>query len=103
MFASIFASGDQALIALAAKGIRYYFISLLFTAPVIVIMYYFQSIERGNMATVVALCKGFVFVLLGLVVLMLLCKLDGIWLATPFSEGLALLLCIALLRRSPYE
>ena len=103
MFASIFASGDQALIALAAKGIRYYFISLLFTAPVIVIMYYFQSIERGNMATVVALCKGFVFVLLGLVILMLICKLDGIWLATPFAEGLALLLCIALLRRSSYE
>lgn len=99
-FASLFADGDVHLIHLAAQGIRLYFISLLFTGPITVIMYYFQSIERGHIATLIAICKGFVFVILGLPLLLSLFDLTGIWLTTPLAEALALLLGLIFLRKT---
>lgn len=99
-FAALFANGDEQLTLFAAEGIRLYFISLLFTGPITIIMYYFQSVERGNLSTVIALCKGFLFVLLGLCMLLPTIGLTGIWLTTPFAEGAALLLGVVLLKRT---
>lgn len=99
-FAALFADGDQKLITFASQGIRLYFISLLCTAPITVIMYYFQSVEKGNISTLIAIGKGFIFVLLGLVLLLATIGLSGIWLTTPFAEGLALLLGIYLMYRA---
>lgn len=98
-FARIFANGNQALITLASQGIRLYFISLLFTAPLTVMMYYFQSIEKGHVSTLVAIGRGFIFVIVGLFLLLSLFGVKGIWLTTPFAEGLAFVCSIVLLRR----
>lgn len=98
--AALFSNGDQVLISKAAEGIRIYFSSLLFSAAITMIMYYFQSIERGHIATLLAICKGFIFVILGLVILMFLFGIQGIWLTIPFAEACAALLGVYFLRKT---
>lgn len=89
--AAIFANGDQALIQRSATGIRMYFSSLLFTAAITMIMYYFQSIEQGKVSTFLAVLKGFVYVVIGMVLLIVLFGIDMIWLSVTFAEIAALI------------
>lgn len=90
MIASIFSSNDAQLIQIASRGIRIYFISLMFMAVNTVIMYYFQSIEAGRYSTILAILKGLVFVLAGIVVLVPFFHLDGIWSIVPMAEALTM-------------
>ncbi|MEG1475525.1 MAG: MATE family efflux transporter [Longicatena sp.] len=97
--ASLFANGDVALISKAAQGIRLYFSSLIFSAVITMLLYYFQSIEKGNYASFIAICKGFLFVLIGLCLLMYLFGLNGIWLTMSFAEALSVCLGIYFMKR----
>lgn len=92
--AALFANGDVALIEQSATGIRLYFSSLLFTAALTMIMYYFQAIESGKVSTVLAIAKGFLFVILGLLLMMTLFGLKGIWLAVTFAEVVTLMFAL---------
>ena len=74
--AALFANNDAALIENASKGIQFYFLSLPFTALITMFLYFFQSIEYGKVATLLAFLKGFVFILLGLFLLVSLFGID---------------------------
>lgn len=91
--ASIFANQDQNLIIHAAKGIMYYFSGFICTALLTMYLYYFQSIESGRIATVLALCKGFIFVLIILWLFLWLFGIHAIWFCVPLAETITL--CIA--------
>lgn len=97
--ASLFASGEAEVLALGAFGIVLYFTSLPFSAFNTILMYYFQSVESGRLATVLAIAKGVVFILIGLLLLYALLGETGIWLTVTFAEAAACLLGIALYRR----
>lgn len=97
--AAFFANGDGAVIALGASGIVLYFSSLPFSALNTVIMYYFQSVEQGRFATVLALLKGTLFAFAGMALLYFLFQENGIWLTITFAEGCALLAGWRMLRR----
>lgn len=97
--ASFFTNGDIALLEKASQGIRFYFTSIMFTATITMIMYYFQAMEHGHMATLLAVCKGFVFVILGLWILISLLGIDGIWFSITFAEGLALVIACIFLKK----
>lgn len=94
--ASIFANGDEQLISYAASGIRMYFSGLVCMGAMTVFLYYFQSIERGNLASVLAFAKGFLFVIIALYVLLYTVGINGVWFAVSLGETFALLcsLCI---------
>ena len=87
--AAIFAGGDAAVITLAVTGILLYFTSMPFTAFNTILMYYFQSVEKGRFATILAVLKGSVFVVLSLAVAYWLLGDTGIWLAVLLAEALA--------------
>ncbi|MGL4345227.1 MAG: MATE family efflux transporter [Cellulosilyticaceae bacterium] len=78
---------DQDIITYGAPYLKDYFICLLFAGLNTVMMYYFQATERPGLSMVTSLCKGFVFVVLGLIVLMPLRELQGVYLATGFAEA----------------
>lgn len=99
IIASIFASNDNELIQLASRGIRIYFISLMFMAVNTGLMYYFQSIEQGRYSTLLAMLKGIVFVLIGIVVLVPFFQLDGIWCIVPLAEVLTMYVGFILYRK----
>lgn len=90
-----FASGDAHLIEVAANGVRLYFSSLLFLAVNTMMMYYFQSLERGKLSTFLAIGKGVVFVLLGLAILVPFFHMNGVWLSITFAECLCTLVAMS--------
>ena len=97
--AAIFSDGDMQLIASAGDGIRFYFTSLFFTAIITMILYYLQAIECSRAATILALLKGFVFLIISLFIMVHLFGMNGIWFTITLAEGLAVLSGFWLLKK----
>lgn len=100
--AAIFASGNATVIAYATTGIRFYFAGLICMAAMNVILYYFQSVEQGNLSSALAVCKGFVFVMIWLFLLLSIVGIQGIWFAVPLAETTALLGAVVIMKKASF-
>lgn len=97
---SFFSNGDTNMEAIASKGMIMYFSSLLFTGINTMLMYFFQSIEQGRKSLFLAVCKGFLFVTLGLWILTSLMGVEGVWYAVLFGEVLTFIIALPMVLRS---
>lgn len=88
---SFFSNGDVYMEDIASKGMIMYFSSLLFTGINTMLMYFFQSAEQGRKSLILAVCKGFLFVTLGLWVLTSVMGVEGVWYAVLSGEVLTLI------------
>lgn len=95
-----FANGDQVLIEVASHGVPIYFSCLLFLACNMMLMYYFQSIEKGKLSSLLAVCKGIVFVIFGLFLLTPLFHMDGVWFVVTLAEGICLWIATTIYRKA---
>ena len=86
--------------AIASKGMIMYFSSLLFTGINTMLMYFFQSIEQGRKSLFLAVCKGFLFVTLGLWILTSFMGVEGVWYAVLFGEVLTFVIALPMVLRS---
>ena len=77
---------DMNLIEACIPAMKLYFVSFVFTGLNTMLMYYFQSIERPKISTVVALSSGIVLVLVGIIVLTPILGENGVWLTITFAE-----------------
>lgn len=91
---SFFSNGDTNMEAIASKGMIMYFSSLLFTGINTMLMYFFQSIEQGRKSLFLAVCKGFLFVTLGLWILTSFMGVEGVWYAVLFGEVLTFIIAL---------
>lgn len=98
--AALFANGDQSLITTSILGIRLYFLCLVFLACNTMFMYYFQSLEYGRIATILAVCKGLIFVVIGLVVLVPWLHINGVWLSVTLAESLCFVIALWAYKRT---
>ncbi|MEG0290008.1 MAG: MATE family efflux transporter [Erysipelotrichaceae bacterium] len=94
---SVFANGDASLIQIASKALILYFSSLLFTAANTIILYYLQSIEERKQAMFLSICRGFIFILIGIVLLSSLFGMNGIFLTVCFGEVVTFILSLPML------
>lgn len=78
---------DQLLITYGAPYLKDYFVCLLFAGLNTVLMYYLQGTARAGLSMLTSLLKGFIFILLGLVILMPVWELKGVYLTTGFAEA----------------
>lgn len=76
---------------IAANGLPYFSIGFIFFAVNMIGIGYYQSIERGQRATIITLLRGVVFMSAGFFVLPPVLGVAGIWLAVPFAELLTTL------------
>ena len=81
-----FFSEDMALIEACVPAMKLYFVSFAFTGINTMLMYYFQSIERAKISTVIALSRGIVLVLVGIILLTPVLGENGVWLTITFAE-----------------
>lgn len=86
-----FASNDTQLLSISAQAIRIYFSCTIFLSINIMVMYYFQAIESGNDATVLAILKGFVFIILSLICLVPFFNMNGVWISVSVAEAMSVL------------
>jgi putative MATE family efflux protein len=81
---------------IAINGIPYFASGFIFFAFNIVIIGYYQSLEKAKRATIYMLLRGFIFIILCFLTLPLLFGEKGIWLSVPCSEMLASIIIISL-------
>ena len=93
---SLFIDRSYAAFDIAVNGISYFGIGFIFFAFNMIGIGYYQSVERGQRATIITLLRGVVFMLIGFLVLPKILGVPGIWLAVPFAELLTMLYIIGI-------
>lgn len=89
---SVFARPDNPVYDLAVTGNRICTIALLFIGFNIFASGMFTALSNGIVSAVLAFSRSFVFMLIMMIVLPLILGVNGIWLATPAAELMALVL-----------
>ena len=91
---SVFARPDNPVYDLSVTGNRICTIALLFIGFNIFASGMFTALSNGVVSAVLAFMRSFVFMLVTMMVLPLFLGVNGIWLATPVAELLALALSV---------
>lgn len=100
---SMFISGNEELIKMAANGGKLYGISFIFAGFNILNSGYFTFIGKGFESVIVAASRGFVFVSIGIFVLPKLLGVSGVWLSVTFAEVVAALIGLYLLNKDKIQ
>lgn len=93
---SLFIDRSYPAYDIAVNGIPYFGVGFIFFAVNMIGIGYYQSIERGQRATIITLLRGVVFMLIGFFILPPLLGIPGIWLAVPLAELLTMLYIIGI-------
>ncbi len=93
---SVFARPDNPVYDLAVTGNRICTLALLFIGFNIFASGMFTALSNGIVSAILAFSRSFVFMLITMIVLPLIWGVNGIWLATPAAELLALALSVLL-------
>lgn len=91
---SVFARPDNPVYDLAVTGNRICTIALFFIGFNIFTSGMFTALSNGVVSAILACSRSFVFMLITMIVLPLLLGVNGIWLATPVAELMALILSV---------
>ncbi len=91
---SVFADPKNPVYDLAVTGNRICTVALLFIGFNIFASGMFTALSNGVVSAVLAFSRSFVFMLITMIVLPLLLGVNGIWLATPAAELMALVLSV---------
>ncbi|MCI8371220.1 MAG: MATE family efflux transporter [Lachnospiraceae bacterium] len=94
---SIFAHPDHPVFQLAVTGNYFCTIALLFIGFNIFTSGLFTALSNGIISAVLAFSRSFVFMLITMLILPALFGVNGIWMATPVAEFMALLLSFHML------
>lgn len=95
--ANIFNSEQNALLtAIAAEGLRLYFLSAPFAGFNIIISMYFTSSENPRPAHVVSLLRGFIAIIPLALLMSYLWRIRGVWCSFPASEFVSALTALSL-------
>lgn len=87
---------DPELISLSVTGIRLYFISFIFMGLNTVLVSYLQSMESSRASISISIGRGFVFVVLGIIILPILFGINGVWMTIPLAEIMTLIYAVSI-------
>lgn len=93
---SIFAHPDNPVYSLAVTGNRICTIALFFIGFNIFTSGMFTALSNGIISAILAFSRSFVFMMITMLVLPVLLGVNGIWLATPVAEFMALALSLGM-------
>jgi putative MATE family efflux protein len=98
-FLSLFIDPDSPTMETAITGLRIFVAMLPLLCVNIIGIGYFQAIARGRTAFFLGILRSFVFLVPLILVLPRFLGLLGVWLVTPISDGLGILVVIVVLAR----
>ena len=96
----LFIDPNNAAARIAIEGYPYFSAAFIFFILNLTVIGYYQSIERVKPATVLALLRGFIFLIPSFILLPKAIGTNGIWLALCLSEILTTLVIIAMYGRA---
>ncbi len=88
----IFNDSDPALVEMASNGIRLYCMTMPILGVCIIGPAFFQNIGKPKMSLFLSLLRQFIILAPALLIFPNLLKLNGIWLAQPFSDIISLII-----------
>lgn len=91
---SIFIDADKSLMAITTRGIKIYFLSFILMGVNISLTSFIQSKEHARASFTISLSRGFIFVIVNLLILPKFMGLDGVWLTLPMAELITSILAI---------
>ena len=94
----LFLTPDAPAYAIAVQGLPWFAAGYPFFGINVVTIGYYQSIERGRLATGLTVLRGIVLMTFCFLVMPHMAGVTGIWLAVPAAEALETLLLVYLLR-----
>ncbi|BBL91543.1 MATE family efflux transporter [Vibrio rotiferianus] len=97
LIASVYLGNANDLIPIAASALTFYFFGVPLMGLNMVIANLFQAIAKPKQATLISLCRGFVFVALGVLLLPKFFPQDGIWASIVFAEMLTAVISLSML------
>lgn len=97
LIASIYLGDSNDLIPIAASALTFYFFGVPLMGLNMVVANLFQAIAKPKQATLISLCRGFVFVALGVLLLPKFFPQDGIWASIVFAETLTAVISLSML------
>ena len=100
--ARIFVGYDEALLAMTRHGFMLYSLSFLFAGGGIFGSAFFTALSNGAVSALISFLRALVFQVAAVLILPRIMGLDGVWLAVPAAEALALAVaaaCFAAKRR----
>lgn len=92
--AEFYIVGRPELIELATTALRFYFLAPPLMGLNMIVANLFQATARPNQATILSLGRGFVFVVIGVLVLPQFFPQNGIWVSILFAETLTAVISI---------
>lgn len=95
-FVSVFTHMDSSVYSLAVTGNQICTIALFFIGFNIFASGMFTALSNGKVSAILAFSRSFLFMLFTMIVLPMIFGINGIWLATPVAEFMALILSIVM-------
>lgn len=99
----IFLKDGKYVVEIASTGAKIYGIAFLFNGTNILISSYFTAIDDPKNSIIVAMSRGIVFILIGIVILPYIFGINGIWITIVFADIMTILLCYRLLKNKRFE
>lgn len=93
-----FLDGDE-LLSMGVFASRVYFISFVFTGINTLLMYFFQSVESIKVTALIAILRGVIFIMIGLLILPYIWGELGVWLTITFAEVMTLIIALPIKKR----
>lgn len=97
--ARLFVVDNPELVAMASVALRFYFLAYPFMGFNLMVANLFQATERSASATLLSLLRGFVLVVVGLMVIPVFLPENGVWLSLLFAESITMVFSLIMLRR----
>lgn len=96
---SLFIGNYQHLIPKASKILMIYFVSFVFTGMNTSIMYYFQSTGNAKISSLMSVARGFLLIIIGLLIFSTTLGETGVWITITFAELITFLVAYPLKKR----
>lgn len=93
----LYANQDQALLDMTYQGAKIYGISFLMSGFNILISTYFTALGDALQSVVVSMCRGLLFILVGVFTLPHFFQVTGVWMVTPFADLITIFISIVTL------
>ncbi|SHI71009.1 putative efflux protein, MATE family [Clostridium cavendishii DSM 21758] len=99
MLVGIFVTTNNPVFNIALNGLKLFAIAFLFIGINVFASGLFTAFSNGKISAILALCRSFVFIIIGAAILPKLLNINGLWLTVPFAELLTILLSLTFLRK----
>ncbi|MGL4789106.1 MATE family efflux transporter [Cetobacterium sp.] len=89
---------ESNLFEYTAKGLFLYSSAIIFVGANFMNISYLQSMDKALLANIISVCRGVVFMAIGIIILPKFLGVNGIWLTLPFADVLTFILTLIIFK-----